>query len=100
MTPIPPLQSGIFSCLTCFSNETNHALALVGYSLVGSTPFWVLRNSWGTSWGIGGYMDMAITDGVGVCGINLLPAIMPILQKSMIFSVFAMPGLSSCFLYL
>ena len=77
-----PAQSCIFSCETCFSNETNHAVALVGYSLVGSSPFWILRNSWGAQWGINGYMNMAIAGGVGVCGINVYPALMPIITKS------------------
>jgi len=33
-----------------------------------------VRNSWGTTWGINGYVEIEYNDsGVGVCGINLEP---------------------------
>ncbi|HNT34691.1 MAG TPA: C1 family peptidase, partial [bacterium] len=47
------------SCDTtpCYYAETNHAIALVGWN---DDPvdggYWILRNSWGTSWGESGYM--------------------------------------------
>ena len=47
----------------------NHAIALVGYGYMEpetkSKAFWILRNSWGTCWGMAGYMHLAaqqITD--------------------------------------
>jgi len=32
-------------------NLIDHAIILVGYDTTASDPFWILRNSWGTSWG-------------------------------------------------
>lgn len=42
---------------TCSSNSVNHAIVLMGWD--DSTQTWLLRNSWGTSWGESGYMRIA-----------------------------------------
>jgi len=45
-------------------SEVDHAVLVVGY-----TPtYWVIKNSWGTSWGDGGYAR--IERGRNACGIN------------------------------
>ncbi|CAI5465029.1 unnamed protein product [Closterium sp. Yama58-4] len=70
----------------CFTYNLNHVVLLVGYRLVGfdeafphmSPPYWIIRNSWGPDWGDGGYMRMDIQGGNGVCGINTLPGVYPI----------------------
>ncbi|MEI7848670.1 MAG: C1 family peptidase [Chloroflexota bacterium] len=38
------------------SGSTNHQIVLVGWDDV--TQSWILRNSWGSGWGIGGYMNI------------------------------------------
>lgn len=35
---------------------TNHQIILVGWNDNGGDGYWILRNSWGPGWGIGGYM--------------------------------------------
>ena len=43
----------------CYYTRTNHAIALVGWDdnpPEGGGGCWILRNSWGTSWGESGYM--------------------------------------------
>ncbi|CAI7744685.1 unnamed protein product [Closterium sp. NIES-54] len=72
----------------CFTYNLNHVVLLVGYRLVGSDeafphmapPFWIIRNSWGADWGDGGHMRMDIQGGDGVCGINTLPGVYPIIS--------------------
>ena len=32
--------------------------------------YWLIQNSWGSGWGAGGYVKLAIEDGVGVSGMN------------------------------
>ncbi|CAI5483661.1 unnamed protein product [Closterium sp. Yama58-4] len=45
-------------------------------------PFWIIRNSWGPEWGDGGHMRMDIQGGDGVCGINTLPGIYPVVRAA------------------
>jgi len=61
-------SSGIYNDPTCMNMTVNHAVTLVGYgnSTCGGA-FWILRNSWGTSWGMRGYMLMA--RGVNMCSV-------------------------------
>eukprot|EP00475_Leptophrys_vorax_P002255 TRINITY_DN11274_c0_g2_i1.p1 TRINITY_DN11274_c0_g2~~TRINITY_DN11274_c0_g2_i1.p1 ORF type:complete len:465 (+),score=0.46 TRINITY_DN11274_c0_g2_i1:120-1397(+) len=44
-------------------------------------PFWIVRNSWGPDWGDAGHMRMDIQGGYGVCGINTLPGIYPVVRS-------------------
>jgi C1A family cysteine protease len=50
-------QGGIFNTNES-SREINHAIVLVGWNddLGPNKGYWILRNSWGTSWGQAGYM--------------------------------------------
>jgi len=59
-------HTGIFNgpCGTAL----NHAILAVGFA---STPskYWIVKNSWGTTWGNKGYIHMA--QGKNLCGINM-----------------------------
>ncbi|GJP67620.1 hypothetical protein CLOP_g24416, partial [Closterium sp. NIES-67] len=74
----------------CFSYNLNHVVLLVGYRLIGFDPtfphmvppFWIIRNSWGPEWGDRGHMRMDIQGGDGVCGINTLPGIYPVVRDA------------------
>ena len=50
----------------------DHAVVLVGYGTVGSQDYYILRNSWDTTWGEQGYMRIAKGDQFGkygMCGL-------------------------------
>uniref|UniRef100_A0A8C8RQN3 Cathepsin O n=1 Tax=Pelusios castaneus TaxID=367368 RepID=A0A8C8RQN3_9SAUR len=51
----------------CSSGEANHAVLITGFDRTGSIPYWIVRNSWGHTWGIDGYAHVKI--GSNVCGI-------------------------------
>jgi len=52
----------------CSTTSLDHAINIVGYGTEGSTDFWIIRNSWGTTWGEEGYFR--IIRGKGACGLN------------------------------
>jgi xylem cysteine proteinase len=55
-------SGGVFSgpCGT----QINHAILAVGYT----ASYWIVKNSWGTGWGSGGYIYMA--RGKNLCGVG------------------------------
>ncbi len=50
----------------CTTN-LDHAIVIVGWGVEGTTPYWKVRNSWGTGWGEAGYFR--IIRGVNACGL-------------------------------
>lgn len=49
----------------------DHTLLAVGYDTTASVPYYLAQNSWGTAWGMGGYVQIGIQSGPGVCGIQM-----------------------------
>jgi C1A family cysteine protease len=50
-------SSGILTKNLCPNNQANHAVAAVGYGMDDlGLYYFILKNSWGTSWGQGGYV--------------------------------------------
>jgi len=54
----------------CYNTTTNHAISLVGWGHDATYgDYWILRNSWGSSWGEGGYMRIAVTSARVACSV-------------------------------
>jgi cathepsin F/cysteine peptidase B len=55
----------------CDGQQLDHGVLLVGYGTDGSTPYWIVKNSWGTGWGENGYIRLQ--KGTNQCGLNQMP---------------------------
>merc|ERR1712199_141801 len=65
--PFKLYSSGVFSLAACTTHLT-HGLLIVGYGSQDGKPYWKVKNSWGTSWGEGGFGKVA--RGENMCSIE------------------------------
>jgi len=64
---------GVYSSTECGTGpgDVNHAVLVVGYNVTADsskTPYWIVKNSWGSSWGLDGYFW--IMRGQNECGLT------------------------------
>lgn len=65
-------NGGVFRGSSSCGKKRNHAVAVVGYGTASDgTKYWLLKNSWGTSWGEDGYMRIAVD---ADCAVSDRPA--------------------------
>lgn len=70
-------SSGVFT--SACGTTLDHGVGLVGYGSLNGVDYYILRNSWGASWGVGGYMYLGrgndpatgrpYNNGAGQCGV-------------------------------
>lgn len=61
-------SSGTYSgCPAGSASSINHAVLLYGWDSSGN---WLLRNQWGTSWGVGGNMVLSSTYDCGLSSLQ------------------------------
>jgi C1A family cysteine protease len=61
-------NGGILNNSNC-PTQSDHLVGVVGYG----SNFWIIRNSWGISWGERGYARFAAVSGSGICGVQNYP---------------------------
>jgi C1A family cysteine protease len=61
---------GILNSAACGTN-LDHAITAVGYGEKNGQQYYIVRNSWGPTWGDQGYIMIAAVEGTaGICGIQ------------------------------
>jgi len=68
-------SSGILTSSSC-GTTLDHGVLIVGYGEENGQKYWLVKNSWSTTWGDKGYVKIArseSTNDAGICGIAMDP---------------------------
>jgi C1A family cysteine protease len=69
-------SKGVITSASCGTN-LDHGVLIVGYGIQDNIKYWLVKNSWGTSWGDQGYVKIERSDKTndpGICGVAMQPS--------------------------
>ena len=65
-------KSGVLTSSKCGTN-LDHAVLAVGYGTEDGQDYWLVKNSWNTTWGDQGYIKLGRDSTDGTCGVQIDP---------------------------
>jgi len=69
-------SSGVITSSSC-GTTLDHGVLIVGYGVENGIKYWLVKNSWGTSWGDQGYVKIQRSESnndPGICGVAMEPS--------------------------
>jgi KDEL-tailed cysteine endopeptidase len=69
-------SGGVITSTSCGTN-LDHGVLIIGYGEENGIKYWLVKNSWGTSWGEAGYVKIGrseSTNDIGICGVAAQPS--------------------------
>ena len=69
-------SSGVITSSSCYTS-LDHGVLAVGYGTENGIEYYLVKNSWGASWGMDGYVKIGRSDSTndpGICGIAMQPS--------------------------
>jgi C1A family cysteine protease len=73
-------SGGILDSTAC-GTSLDHAVEIIGYGSQNGVDYWIVRNSWGSSWGEDGYVRIkktSSTNDIGICGVAAEPSFLSV----------------------
>ena len=70
-------SSGIYDDPECLAHKEHldHMVLAVGYGSNKGGDYWIIKNSWGTTWGDQGYIYLRRGNGANICGVMSQPCV-------------------------